>query len=161
MSFCSLIKGITPKIRMLCFVLINSVILNLWCIWILRITVQSPSRFFPPFTDLCTTSRKVCRDCKDLVCLRILPSFFPACSRDTFLATLSLVILLSLSLPLSLCLSVSLSLSLTPLSLSVSLSLSLSLCPPPPPPPPIYAFVLVHTLRAVKRFSQSRTPQRR
>ena len=124
MSFCSLIKGITPKIRMLCFVLINSVILNLWCIWILRITVQSPSRFFPPFTDLCTTSRKVCRDCKDLVCLRILPSFFPACSRDTFLATLSLVILLSLSLPLSLSLCLSLSLSYSSLSLSLSLSLS-------------------------------------
>ena len=32
--FCSLIKGITPKIRMLCFVLINSVRLNLLCIWI-------------------------------------------------------------------------------------------------------------------------------
>ena len=27
-NFCSLIKGITPKIRMLCFVLINSVLLN-------------------------------------------------------------------------------------------------------------------------------------
>ena len=33
-SFCSLIKGITPKIGMLCFVLINSVILNLLCVWI-------------------------------------------------------------------------------------------------------------------------------
>ena len=31
MSFCSLIKGITPKIRLLCFVLINSVILNFCC----------------------------------------------------------------------------------------------------------------------------------
>ena len=29
MSLCSLIKGIVPKIRMLCFVLINSFILNL------------------------------------------------------------------------------------------------------------------------------------
>ena len=32
MSFCSLIKVITPKIHMLCFVLINSVILNLSCV---------------------------------------------------------------------------------------------------------------------------------
>ena len=31
----SLKKGVTPKIRMLCFVLINSVILNLHCVWIL------------------------------------------------------------------------------------------------------------------------------
>ena len=38
MSFCSLVKGITPKIRMLCFVLINSVILNLLvlCVWVLN-----------------------------------------------------------------------------------------------------------------------------
>ena len=34
-SFCSLIKGITLKVRMLCFVLINSVLLNLVCVWIL------------------------------------------------------------------------------------------------------------------------------
>ena len=33
-SFCSLINGITPKIHMLCFVLINSVLLNLACVWI-------------------------------------------------------------------------------------------------------------------------------
>ena len=33
MSFCSLIKEVTPKIRMLCFVLINSVLLNLLCVW--------------------------------------------------------------------------------------------------------------------------------
>ena len=33
-SFCSLIKVITPKICMLCFVLINSVILNLLSVWI-------------------------------------------------------------------------------------------------------------------------------
>ena len=32
-QFCSLIKGITLKIRMLCFVLINSVILNLLYVW--------------------------------------------------------------------------------------------------------------------------------
>ena len=30
---CSLIKGITPKIRMSCFVLITSVLLNLLCVW--------------------------------------------------------------------------------------------------------------------------------
>ena len=35
MSFCSLIKAIIPKIRILCFVLINSVILNLLCVRIL------------------------------------------------------------------------------------------------------------------------------
>ena len=34
-SFCSLIKRITQKIRMLCFVLINNVALNLLCVWIL------------------------------------------------------------------------------------------------------------------------------
>ena len=32
MPFCSLIKGVTQKIRLLCFVLINSVILNLLCV---------------------------------------------------------------------------------------------------------------------------------
>ena len=32
---CSLKWGITPKIRMLCFVLINSVLLNLLCVWTL------------------------------------------------------------------------------------------------------------------------------
>ena len=31
MSFCSLIKGITPKIHLLCFVLINSVLWDLLC----------------------------------------------------------------------------------------------------------------------------------
>ena len=36
MSFCSWIKGMTLKIRMLCFVLINSILLNLLCIWILN-----------------------------------------------------------------------------------------------------------------------------
>ena len=40
MSFCSLIKGINPKIRMLCFVLINSVLLNLLCVWKLSSTVE-------------------------------------------------------------------------------------------------------------------------
>ena len=34
-SFCSLIKGITPEILMLCFVLISSVRLSLLCVWIL------------------------------------------------------------------------------------------------------------------------------
>ena len=33
-SFCSLIKGINPKIRMLCFVLINSVLLRILCVQI-------------------------------------------------------------------------------------------------------------------------------
>ena len=33
--FCSLIKGITPKMCMLCFVRTNSVLLNLLCVWIL------------------------------------------------------------------------------------------------------------------------------
>ena len=32
--FCSLITRITPKIRMLCFVLINCILLNLLCVWI-------------------------------------------------------------------------------------------------------------------------------
>ena len=36
MSFCRLTKGITPKIRRLCFVLINRVLLNLLCFWILH-----------------------------------------------------------------------------------------------------------------------------
>ena len=35
MSFCSLIKGITPKICILCFDLTNSVILNLFCVLML------------------------------------------------------------------------------------------------------------------------------
>ena len=36
MSFCSLIKGIAPKICRLCFVLVNSILLNLLlCVWIL------------------------------------------------------------------------------------------------------------------------------
>ena len=34
-SFCSLVKGITPKILTLCFVPINSVLLNLLCVWFL------------------------------------------------------------------------------------------------------------------------------
>ena len=36
MSLCSLVKGITQKIRMLCFVLINSVLLNLLYVWVLN-----------------------------------------------------------------------------------------------------------------------------
>ena len=39
MLFCSLIKGITPKIRMSCFVLINSVLFNLLRIWTLIIII--------------------------------------------------------------------------------------------------------------------------
>ena len=34
-SFCSLTEGITPKIADCVFVLINSVLLNLFCVWIL------------------------------------------------------------------------------------------------------------------------------
>ena len=34
MSFCSLIKGITLKIHPLCFVLINSALFNLLCVWV-------------------------------------------------------------------------------------------------------------------------------
>ena len=33
MSFCSLTKRITPKIRMLCFVQVNTVLLNFLCLW--------------------------------------------------------------------------------------------------------------------------------
>ena len=32
--FCRLIKGITLKIRTLCFILMNSIVLNLLCVWI-------------------------------------------------------------------------------------------------------------------------------
>ena len=42
---CNLIKGITPKIRKLCFVLINSVLLKLLCVWILFQNVSSHSCF--------------------------------------------------------------------------------------------------------------------
>ena len=38
MSFYSLIKGITLKMCMLCFVLINSILFNLSCVWFLLIT---------------------------------------------------------------------------------------------------------------------------
>ena len=38
-------KGITPKIRMLCFVLINSVLFNLLCVWILFYNASSRSCF--------------------------------------------------------------------------------------------------------------------
>ena len=40
--FCSLIKVITPTICMLCFVLINSVILNILCVWIKNIMMCRP-----------------------------------------------------------------------------------------------------------------------
>ena len=39
MSFHILIKGITPEIRMSCFVLINSVLLNLLSVWTLQLCV--------------------------------------------------------------------------------------------------------------------------
>ena len=50
MSVCSLIKGITPKIRMLCFVSINSVPLNLYVFgWILfDWSPQCPQLYFNP-----------------------------------------------------------------------------------------------------------------
>ena len=35
MSFGGLMEGTAPKICMLCFVLVNSLILNLLCVWIL------------------------------------------------------------------------------------------------------------------------------
>ena len=34
MSFCNLINGISPNIWRVCFVLLNSVLLNLLCVWI-------------------------------------------------------------------------------------------------------------------------------
>ena len=37
MSFCSLIKEITPKINVFCFVLISSILVSLSCVWILSI----------------------------------------------------------------------------------------------------------------------------
>ena len=37
MSFCSLIKGITPKINLLCFVLMSSIHVNLSCVWRLSV----------------------------------------------------------------------------------------------------------------------------
>ena len=63
MSFCSLIKGITPKIHRLCFFLLNSVILNLLCVWILLSCIvmwELPSaiissmhnRIHPPETEI-------------------------------------------------------------------------------------------------------------
>ena len=57
MSFCSLIKGIAPKIRMLCFVLINSVILNVSCVWILtEMVVGEPVELKGPW---------MCARCKE------------------------------------------------------------------------------------------------
>ena len=44
-SFCNLTKAITPKMRVLCFVLTNSVLLNLLCIWILFQNASSHSCF--------------------------------------------------------------------------------------------------------------------
>ena len=35
-----MIKGINRKIRMLCFVLINNVLWNLWCVWIEFLTLE-------------------------------------------------------------------------------------------------------------------------
>ena len=46
---CSLKKSITPKIRILCFVIINCVLFNLLCIWIVFKTV---SRQVFPLSEL-------------------------------------------------------------------------------------------------------------
>ena len=43
-SFCSLIKGITSTICMLCFALINSVLFNLSCVWISSTLLVRSSR---------------------------------------------------------------------------------------------------------------------
>jgi len=43
MSFCSLIKGIIPTVFMSCFVLINSVILNLSCVLFWASEIRPPS----------------------------------------------------------------------------------------------------------------------
>ena len=57
MLFCSLIKGITPKIHVFCFVLINNVLLNLFCIWILlcilKLFYPSSLAFFVWFVTIC------------------------------------------------------------------------------------------------------------
>ena len=48
-SFCSSVNGITPKIRMLCFVSINSVLLHRLCVWILfDWSPQCPQLYFNP-----------------------------------------------------------------------------------------------------------------
>ena len=64
MLFCSLIKGITPKIRMLCFVLINSVCVLFWFGFfnmfgsglLIEILINSPvRRSIAPQTKLTTS----------------------------------------------------------------------------------------------------------
>ena len=51
MSFCSFTKGISPKICWFCLVPINSVLLNLLCVWILFQNASRPvilvTDFFP------------------------------------------------------------------------------------------------------------------
>ena len=61
-----MIKGITPKIRMLCFVLINSVPLNLLCVWLM----------LSYDIVLCTLVRYICFGVLSVAvfCLRILLS---------------------------------------------------------------------------------------
>ena len=54
--YCSLIKRITPNIRRWCLVLINSVLLNLLCVWILlyhRLGPHYMPRFLAPPSKLC------------------------------------------------------------------------------------------------------------
>ena len=57
MSFCSSVKGITPKILILCFVLIDSIILNLSCVWISKGgLVKSSVSQKCTFGDVCSTN---------------------------------------------------------------------------------------------------------
>ena len=71
MSFCSLIQETTPKIRTLCFVLINSVLLNLLCFWVLLQNASSHSCF--RFCRCCSgcfrTSQRMKKRTKDIGCL--------------------------------------------------------------------------------------------
>ena len=50
MSFCSFTKGITPKIGWFCLVLINSVLLNLLCVWILFQNASRPVTLVSDFS---------------------------------------------------------------------------------------------------------------
>ena len=47
MLLCSLIKGLTPKIRMLCFVILNGILFNRLCVWILSVDKYSEYRIIP------------------------------------------------------------------------------------------------------------------
>ena len=70
MSFCSLIKGITPKISMSCFVLINSVPSNLLCIWIredLRLSMVPREEI--RWRQWCETRCEYARFCVEHICM--------------------------------------------------------------------------------------------